>query len=143
MTVAVFLRKSGRRKYQSRKPSCYGSGPGVWTRGVVEIGRTCYGNESIRVRVGESSFEVPALRFLQIDDLFVGTQKDNIEDCREKGRLCVGSRVNLAKLDEAAVAAIREGLREGELQGVLAARFDISPQTISDISRRRTWKHVL
>jgi len=54
-----------------------------------------------------------------------------------------GSRHGASKLTEADVRAIRQRFFDGgETFRVLADAFGVSPQTISLILHRRTWRHV-
>jgi len=73
------------------------------------------------------------------DHLFLGTSADNSRDAMMKGRLSKGSHRPLAKLTEADIPAIRasnKSLTE------TAAQYGVVFQTISDIRRRKTWRHV-
>lgn len=77
------------------------------------------------------------------EHLFLGTQADNVRDMHEKGRALKrglkGTEHNLAKLDEAAVRAIRAST---EPDGKVAAAFGIARTTVSDIRKRRSWAHI-
>ena len=73
------------------------------------------------------------------DHLFLGTQKENLVDCRDKGRLggCVGFKgpsAFRAKLTAAQIQEIR-AQRGIQTAVVLAQRFGVTRQTIS-----RNWK---
>jgi hypothetical protein len=82
------------------------------------------------------------------DHLFLGTNAENMADCLSKGRWAkrqspknVGTANHFAKLDEVAVACIRENYRaEGKV--ALAARFGVSAETVRAIASGRLWKHV-
>lgn len=56
--------------------------------------------------------------------LFLGTQADNLEDARQKGRLIDGA--HLIKVDDAGVLDIRTNYRPGHNGKVLAAKYGIS-----------------
>jgi hypothetical protein len=71
--------------------------------------------------------------------LTLGEQSDNMADKKAKGRNQFGSRCTYAKLDEDTVRAIRSDTRS---QYVIAAELGLVQQTVSDIKRRRIWKHV-
>lgn len=71
--------------------------------------------------------------------LALGTQADNMTDKTLKGRNQFGSRCTYAKLDEDKVQAIR---RDERPQSVIAEDYGLVQQTVSDIKRRRIWKHV-
>lgn len=83
--------------------------------------------------------------------LAIGTQKDNIGDCKEQGRTrkrggkCpgnAGERSAHAKLTAAAVVEIRRLFVEGVRQRMLAQRFRVSEDQISRIIRRVSWAHI-
>jgi len=83
--------------------------------------------------------------------LAIGTQKDNIGDCKRQGRTkkaggrCpgnAGERSVHAKLTTDAVIAIRRLSAEGCRQRVLARRFGVCEDQISRIVRRVTWAHL-
>lgn len=53
-----------------------------------------------------------------------------------------GSECVKAKLDENKVSEIRRLVKLGVAMKELAERFSVSPDTIGDVTKRRTWKHV-
>lgn len=53
-----------------------------------------------------------------------------------------GERAGLAKLNDAAVMDIRKRRRDGETLKSLATRFGVDQSNISQICRRKTWRHV-
>lgn len=53
-----------------------------------------------------------------------------------------GSRHRAAKLKEQQVLDIRARAAAGELNGSLAAAFNVKHNTISDIVARTTWRHI-
>lgn len=74
--------------------------------------------------------------------LFLGTRGDNNRDASAKRRNAHGERHRSAKLTAADVRAIRERSGAGE-QGIdLAVAFGVTPQAISYVVRRETWRHV-
>lgn len=73
------------------------------------------------------------------DHLVDGTHAENMRDCAEKGRRPSGEGHPHAKLTESIVREIRASL---EPRAVVAARFGISKDNVSDVRLRRTWKHV-
>lgn len=81
------------------------------------------------------------------DHLLTGTQGDNINDMRDRGRarFAVGESSGKAKLTEADVRMIREihspGVR-GRGAHVLAKRFGVSKPTIQAIISGKSWGHV-
>lgn len=76
------------------------------------------------------------------DHLFVGTTADNSRDAASKGRM-LGSRNSNAVLEERDVLEIRRLLAKGEPSVQLAKRYGVSKYCISDIKRRKRWKHVM
>lgn len=78
------------------------------------------------------------------DHLFLGTQKDNVHDCKSKGRLVPpkyrrGIDVPNAKLSPEAVLDIRQRTK---MQKEYASQYGICQQTVSDIWRRKRWGWV-
>lgn len=79
--------------------------------------------------------------------LFLGSRKENMEDCKRKGRnspppVRRGERANSAKLTEKDVRYIRSRPKRYGLFTELAAVFDVDTRTIENIWYRRTWKHI-
>ena len=74
--------------------------------------------------------------------LFLGTQRENIQDASRKQRMPLGERQGNVKLKTADVIAIRELAHAGVMQKDIAARFAIAQPTVSDIVRRKKWPHV-
>jgi hypothetical protein len=79
------------------------------------------------------------------DHLFVGTPKDNSDDCKNKGR----ERHQLGeenggggKLTADQVSEIRDRYRHGESQRVIASAFGVDQTMISMIVLRKQWRHV-
>lgn len=75
--------------------------------------------------------------------LFLGTQKENIQDAAKKGRLSErrGEKNTNARLTEEQVLAIR-ALKGKISQREIAALFGVARSTIDDIHSGRTWKHL-
>lgn len=80
------------------------------------------------------------------DHLFLGDDQANVDDmyAKDRGHKACGVDQHLAKLDDAAVRAIRiERARTPPTPlKDLAARFGVSLVAISLVARGRTWKHV-
>lgn len=74
--------------------------------------------------------------------LFVGTQLENMQDCVAKGRQARGEMLGRSKLTVESIMEIRRRCGNGESQYLLATHFGVCQQVISDIKRRKTWKHV-
>lgn len=77
--------------------------------------------------------------------LFLGTQKQNINDATSKGRMARGSNAGAAKLSESQVEEIRDVLavrgNEWGIQVKLAKRFGVSYQLIGRIKSGKCWSH--
>jgi|CXWL01.1.fsa_nt_gi hypothetical protein len=85
------------------------------------------------------------------DHLFLGTHQDNMDDMMSKGRVgqrgwnwrlpghSQGSLNTAAKLTEEQVRAIRQDPRR---QQAIANDYGICQVMVSEIKRRKAWKHV-
>lgn len=80
------------------------------------------------------------------DHLYAGTPKENVRDMISEGHLYLprlrGEDKSNAKLTEDAVREIRDLYRNGMTQTSIAAQYGIHQMTVSDITTRRTWKHI-
>jgi len=74
------------------------------------------------------------------DHLFVGTRKDNVDDCIAKGRNAKGERMANAKLTDDDVVLIRASLKSDR---ELAVDFDVSPSRVNQVRNRLGWRHVI
>lgn len=72
--------------------------------------------------------------------LRVGTNKENHQEMKDKGRSLYGERNGQAKLTEAQVEAIRVLYRGGESQSSIAKRFGIHQTAVSKITRGARWE---
>ena len=87
---------------------------------------------------------------VNIDHLWLGTQADNMRDKLAKKRQPMGDahwsrrlqRGGNERLTRDQVIAIRAARAAGVRQNVLAKEYGVDPNSISNIYRRRTWKHV-
>jgi hypothetical protein len=77
------------------------------------------------------------------DHLFLGTQSDNMIDCKSKGRhrfaITCGESHYKSKLTDDDVRAIRAS--SGTFKEI-GQRFGISESNAEFIFKRKTWKHV-
>lgn len=71
--------------------------------------------------------------------LFTGTHKNNVDDCVAKKRNIFGNRHPNAKLNVAAVKAIRNDTR---VESLIALDYGVSEATINDVRNFRCWRHV-
>lgn len=82
------------------------------------------------------------------DHLFLGTLKDNMQDCSDKGRLSInwprykGEQHKMSKLTESAVKEIRASRNINGYGDLLANKYGVNRQTIYDIARGKYWNHV-
>ena len=81
------------------------------------------------------------------EHLFVGTDKDNIQDALRKGRMKFprksGEENGLSKLTEEQVLSIREEYKLGNITlGELARKHNVSHVAIWHVIKRKTWKHI-
>ncbi len=78
------------------------------------------------------------------DHLWLGTRKDNAQDCLAKGRWAVieGDQHGNARLTSAAVRVARQRHADGYGVTALAHEYGVSQPTMSDALRRVTWKSV-
>ena len=75
------------------------------------------------------------------DHLFVGTRKDNVQDCIEKERNIRGENSNFAILTEEQVREIKFGYKN-LMYKEIASLYNVSPPLISLIKNNKRWKHV-
>lgn len=76
------------------------------------------------------------------DHLFLGTNKDNVDDKVAKGRQSrmIGERNPNAKLNTSDVEEIRRRHHSGQSATAIASRYGMGQTQISRIIRRETWK---
>lgn len=75
--------------------------------------------------------------------LFIGSNKENSEDMKEKGRQVKGSKSPFSKLNENQVLEIRKLYETGNFtQLFLGEKFGVRQTKISEIVNRKTWKHI-
>ena len=73
------------------------------------------------------------------DHLFLGTQKDNMRDAGNKGRMQRGEKHHNSKLTRKDVIAIRKNNGTHKQIGKI---FCVSGSVISEIKSRKAWRHV-
>lgn len=117
--------------------------------GLVRVGSWAEGTrkqklahrESYRVFVGEFDSNLHVLHkcdnppCINPEHLFLGTQRDNNFDSRDKGR-------RYSKLKDQQVLDIRRRLTEGERGIDLSKEYGVTPPQISAIKVRRQWIHI-
>lgn len=78
-------------------------------------------------------------RCCNIDHLFLGTKKDNADDCVAKGRNCFGTKNGNSKLTEMQLWEIRESSLP---LSVLAKSYNVDRTTIWNVRTGRTYSKV-
>lgn len=68
--------------------------------------------------------------------LFLGTQADNVSDCRTKGRIVVPKGIS------ASPEAVRDIRTKGKTQKEYSIQYGIARVTVSDIQRGKSWRWV-
>lgn len=81
------------------------------------------------------------------DHLFSGTRKDNMQDCKAKGRtnkkgIGSGSKIGTSKLIEADIPAIFALVKSGKNFTEVGKIYLITRHSISNIINRKTWRHI-
>ena len=78
--------------------------------------------------------------------LTVGSQNDNLQDAKAKGRLkhgnVKGELARTAILTAGQVLEIRSRLKSGETGVSLASEYGVTVSAISSIKQRKSWKHI-
>jgi len=70
------------------------------------------------------------------------THQENVDHARKVLGQYRGERNAIAKLNNDAVQEIRARRAAGEERKDIAARFNITPGTVTDVCNRKTWAHV-
>lgn len=81
-------------------------------------------------------------RCVRPDHLFIGTVQDNVDDMVLKGRGPKGSRNGLSKLTDQQVIEMRQRHQSGESFSAIARDYSITPENVSFICKRLTWRHL-
>lgn len=81
------------------------------------------------------------------DHIFIGTQKDNLEDMRRKGRqpppfALRGEDHPRSTLTERKVIMIKALKRQGKLQREIALATGVSMSALASVLQGRTWRHI-
>lgn len=76
------------------------------------------------------------------DHLFRGSQKDNMQDAKSKGRTTQGAKHGRARLTEELVQQIRTARQDGVTHREIAARFGISQGHTTNILNGKVWAHA-
>lgn len=76
------------------------------------------------------------------EHLFLGTREMNQKDMAAKGRSASGERSASAKLTVDLVRDIKDLIRSGERDSVIARKYKMNPESIRQIRLGNNWKHV-
>ena len=74
--------------------------------------------------------------------LFLGTQKQNLEDMARKGRSAKGERNPMSKLNKEDVKDIKYLFSTGLSDSEISIEFSVCRQTINNIRNGKVWKNV-
>lgn len=74
--------------------------------------------------------------------LFLGTQKDNLQDMAKKGRSTIGEKNPRSKLSETAVRLIKLKIKYGIPDAEIASIHKVSRSCINLIKQGKRWNHV-
>jgi hypothetical protein len=117
----------------------------------VHLGRILDPREFVCHRCDNSSC-------VNVDHLFLGTQKDNMQDAKKKGRMrgmfekghsngenqARGERAGSAKLTDDSVREMRRlKLEQGIGSRRLSRIFGVSRSAAKDVIKNQTWRHVI
>lgn len=81
-------------------------------------------------------------RCVNPEHLFLGTQKDNIQDALKKGRKPFGEKHPLARWSEGDIRAMFAMRARGATQTEIADHFGTKQPAIQSILSRKAWSHV-
>lgn len=76
---------------------------------------------------------------IKLEHLYLGSQKDNVQDQIQNGTFVRGSKNGKSLLDELSVEHIRSSSFS---INALAKYYDVSYQTVWDVRKRRSWRHL-
>ena len=76
------------------------------------------------------------------DNLRWASARENLFDCIRHNTLVHGSKHPGAKLTESDIPVIRARIAGGETPRAIARAFGVAQSTISQIKRRRAWRHA-
>ncbi len=76
------------------------------------------------------------------EHLFMGTNKDNVNDCIAKGRNSKGEYHHNSKLNKLSVMEIRRMSNDGVSHRNIAKKYGVSYSAIDCVVNKKTWRHV-
>jgi hypothetical protein len=148
-----------RDRFEDKIAKCPMSGCWLWTGGAHPNGYGgTSGGKELAHRASWRLFRGPIPKGLHVlhrcdvrlcvnpAHLFLGTQADNLRDCREKGRARFpgvrGERNTRSRLTAESVKSIRELAAIGTRQVALAREFGVTRNAIAHVVSRKTWTHI-
>lgn len=78
----------------------------------------------------------------RIENLRWDTRRNNQLDKYRHGTIATGERNPMSKLTNADVIEIRRTCNAGERCNIVAKRFGVKTETVSNIVNRKTWRHI-
>lgn len=79
---------------------------------------------------------------INVEHMFLGTQKDNLSDMASKKRSTIGTKNPMAKLTDNDIKDIRKMYKDGKTQQHIAKIYSLSRSNVGLIVTHETWKHV-
>lgn len=76
----------------------------------------------------------------ELTHLYVGTPADNMADRKKRGRFIGGVKHPRASFNTRQLTTVRRLLTRGDSHASIARRFDVDPQTISNIANGKTYQ---
>lgn len=76
------------------------------------------------------------------DHLFLGTNQNNLDDMKEKGRSSRGEKNTMHRYTEATIYRVKQMKVQGYTREKTAKETGVSQSTISMIWNEKTWKHI-
>lgn len=81
-------------------------------------------------------------RCVRDEHLFLGTQRDNMQDRNDKQRHSHGVKHPDARFTEEQVLTVRRAAKQGASFRGLARHYEVDKMTISRMVKGKTWKHL-
>lgn len=117
--------------------------------GAFRVGREGYAHRiSWEIHRGKIPYKMNVLhhcdnrKCVNPEHLFIGTAKDNAQDCIRKGRFPMGERTYCSKLTEKEIKEIRD-LYPMFFQREIGRIYGIGQSQVGRIIKKIRWKHIL
>ena len=150
MVLELTKERIEQKAYPITETGCWIWMGGCGVRGYGQI--ESHGKKHLAHRVSYSLFKGPVekkqvvchrcdmVSCVNPNHLFVGTQKDNLQDMARKGRSTAGHKNPRAKLSCESVRQIRELFSKGMKELQIAYQFNVSRSAIQLIVSGKRWK---